>query len=69
MRTSRPSRRTGRSMTLTSCRIFFGPIGRSWRETDEDAADRETMISDLLPGASSTTDPHRCLQHRCGMVR
>lgn len=28
----------------------FGRIGRAWRGTDEDAADRETLIRDLLAG-------------------
>jgi hypothetical protein len=28
----------------------FGWIGRAWRETDEDATDRETLISNLLSG-------------------
>ena len=30
----------------------FGPsfIGRAWRETDEESADRETLIRDLLAG-------------------
>ena len=28
----------------------FGQIGRAWRETSEDAADRETVIRDLLAG-------------------
>jgi hypothetical protein len=30
----------------------FGPsfIGRAWRETDEEGADRKTLISDLLAG-------------------
>jgi hypothetical protein len=30
----------------------FGPsfIGRAWRETDEEGADRETLIRDLLAG-------------------
>jgi hypothetical protein len=28
----------------------FGRIGRSWRETNEDATDRETLIGDLLAG-------------------
>jgi hypothetical protein len=28
----------------------FGRIGRAWRETDEDGADRETLIRDLLAG-------------------
>jgi hypothetical protein len=28
----------------------FGRSGRSWRETDEDGADRETMIRDLMAG-------------------
>ena len=28
----------------------FGRSGRAWRETDEDAADRETLIRDLLAG-------------------
>ena len=26
----------------------FGPMGRSWRETDENGADRETLIRDLV---------------------
>jgi hypothetical protein len=26
----------------------FGPMGRSWRETDEDGADRETLMRDLV---------------------
>jgi len=29
---------------------FGGRIGRAWRETDEDSADRETVILDLLAG-------------------
>jgi hypothetical protein len=28
----------------------FGRIGRAWRGTDEDAADRETLIRDLVSG-------------------
>ena len=28
----------------------FGSIGRSWRETDEGGADRETLIRDLVEG-------------------
>jgi len=28
----------------------FGRIGRAWRGTDEDAADREALIRDLLTG-------------------
>ena len=28
----------------------FGPMGRSWRETDEEGADRKTLIRDLLAG-------------------
>jgi hypothetical protein len=28
----------------------FGRIGRAWRGTDENAADRETLIRDLLAG-------------------
>jgi hypothetical protein len=28
----------------------FGALGRSWRETDEQGADRETVIRDLLSG-------------------
>jgi hypothetical protein len=28
----------------------FGRIGYSWRETDQDGADRETLIRDLLAG-------------------
>jgi hypothetical protein len=35
----------------------FGPLGRSWRETDEEDADRETMIRDLFSG--EYTDPVR----------
>jgi hypothetical protein len=30
--------------------MTFGRIGRSWRETNEDATDRETLIGDLLAG-------------------
>jgi hypothetical protein len=29
---------------------FGQPIGRCWREIDEDRSDRETLISDLLDG-------------------
>jgi hypothetical protein len=29
---------------------FGGPIGCSWRETDADSADRETLIRDLVDG-------------------
>jgi hypothetical protein len=29
---------------------FGGRIGRAWRETDEDATDRETLILNLLSG-------------------
>jgi hypothetical protein len=28
----------------------FGALGRVWRETDEDAADRATLIRDILKG-------------------
>ena len=28
----------------------FGRLGRAWRETDEDATDRETLILNLLSG-------------------
>jgi hypothetical protein len=29
----------------------FGPkLGRSWRETDEDGTDRETLIRDIIEG-------------------
>jgi hypothetical protein len=28
----------------------FGRIGRAWRETDEDGADRATLVRDLLAG-------------------
>ncbi len=28
----------------------FGLLGRAWRETDEEGADRETLIRDLLAG-------------------
>ncbi len=28
----------------------FGHLGQAWRETDEDSADRETLIRDLLAG-------------------
>ena len=31
----------------------FGRIGRSWRETDENATDRETLIRDLVQGEFS----------------
>jgi len=32
---------------------FIGHIGRSWREIDEDRADRESVITDLLEGQYS----------------
>jgi hypothetical protein len=32
----------------------FGRIGRAWRETDEDGADRATLIRDLLAGEYSS---------------
>jgi hypothetical protein len=38
---------------------FGGRLGRSWRETDEDQADRETVISNLLAGEYS--DPVRVI--------
>jgi hypothetical protein len=28
----------------------FGPLGRAWRETDEEADDRATLIRDILEG-------------------
>ena len=28
----------------------FGPLGRAWRETDEESTGRETLIRDLLAG-------------------
>jgi hypothetical protein len=28
----------------------FGTLGRAWRETDEDGADRATLVRDLLAG-------------------
>ena len=28
----------------------FGPLGRAWRETDEESTDRETLIRDLFAG-------------------
>ena len=31
----------------------FGQIGRAWRETDEGATDRETLIRNLLSGEYS----------------
>ena len=31
----------------------FGRLGRSWRETDENATDRETLIRDLVQGEFS----------------
>ena len=31
----------------------FGRIGRAWRETDEDGADHETLIRNLLSGEYS----------------
>ena len=31
----------------------FGRIGRAWRETDEDGADREMLIRNLLSGEYS----------------
>lgn len=32
----------------------FGRLGRSWRETDEARADRETIITDLIDGQYSS---------------
>jgi hypothetical protein len=29
---------------------FGGPLGRAWRETDEEDTDRETLIRDLMEG-------------------
>jgi hypothetical protein len=29
---------------------FGGRLGRAWRETDENATDRETLIRDLVEG-------------------
>jgi len=29
---------------------FGGRLGRAWRETDEDATDRDTLIRDLVSG-------------------
>jgi hypothetical protein len=28
----------------------FGQLGRAWRETDESATDRQTLIRDLVEG-------------------
>jgi hypothetical protein len=28
----------------------FGPLGRAWRETDEEDTDRKTLIRDLMDG-------------------
>ena len=28
----------------------FGPLGRAWRETDEVAADRATLVRNILEG-------------------
>lgn len=33
---------------------FGGRVGRAWRETDEENADRETLINDLLAGEYSS---------------
>jgi len=32
---------------------FGGPLGRAWRETDENNTDRQTIITDLLDGQYS----------------
>ena len=32
----------------------FGRLGRAWRETDEDATDRETLTLNLLSGEYKT---------------
>ena len=31
----------------------FGQLGRAWRETDENATDRQTLIRDLVEGEFS----------------
>ena len=44
----------------------FGRRGCSWRETDADSADRETLIRDLVEGQGRpvlASGPHRGLQH------
>jgi hypothetical protein len=45
-----PSRPTGLSKTLNLVLDDFGRLGRAWRETDEDATDRLTLIRDLVEG-------------------
>jgi hypothetical protein len=37
-------------MTATFFDDFGSRLGRSWRETDENAANRETLIRDLVEG-------------------
>ena len=39
-----------KSRTRTSCSTTLAIHGRLWRETSESAADRETVIRDLLAG-------------------
>ena len=36
---------------------FGGPLGRAWRETDEEDTDRETLIRDLMEGPSPDQQP------------
>ena len=41
----------------------FGSIGRSYRETAEEGADRESLIRDLMGGLVQRPGAHRVLQH------
>ena len=38
---------------------FGARLGRAWRETDDAATDRETLIQNLMDGQSSPSTPRR----------
>jgi hypothetical protein len=38
---------------------FGGPLGRAWRETDEESTDRRSLVMDLIDGQYS--DPARII--------
>jgi hypothetical protein len=57
-----------RGKILTSLLDDFGRLGRAWRETVENATDRETLMRNLVE-ASSTTHPHRAFNSAEGWCR
>jgi hypothetical protein len=46
----------------------FGRLGRAWPETDEEDADRETLLRHLMERPIQRSGPHRQFHHRRGMV-